>query len=210
MELKVSIFDVLTYLLPGLLYLTSLVLLSDLILEQNILFPLLSPTISQAITFLIVSYILGHTLQPLYRLSPFVHIFKGKVDENTDQILEKIKGNLNDIRIKNGCSSRAILEKILSLHDEKLSRSSSRFLALAIFMRNLSFPFMLLAFVVVPRFEQIGIPQTAFLTISLIAMSLLSSYRSARYRRFANVAAIEGMTALHLKDYNFFDESGNQ
>jgi len=205
MELKVSIFDVLTYLLPGLLYLTSLVLVSDLVLEQDILLPLLSPTISQAVTFLIVSYILGHTLQPLYRLSPFVHIFKGKVDENTDQLLENVKGSLNVLRIKNGCSSRAILEKILSLHDEKLSRSSSRFLALAIFMRNLSFPFMLLAFVIVPRYKQIGIYQTAFLTVSLVVMSLLSSYRSARYRRFADVAAIEGMIALHLKEYKFFD-----
>ena len=204
MELKVSIFDVLTYLLPGLLYFTSFVLIADLVLQNNIFISLLEPNVSQAITVLIVSYILGHTLQPIYKLSPFVHIFKKKVDENTDSLLEMTKGEFNKLRIDNGCSSRAILEKVLLLHDEKLARSSSRFLALSIFMRNLSFPFLLLAFVIVPRFKQLGIAFTTLIVVSLIIMSLLSSYRAGRYRRFSNVAAIEGVAALHLKDFKFF------
>ena len=204
MELKVSIFDVLTYLLPGLLYFTSFVLIADLILQNSIFVSFLKPNVSQAVTVLIISYILGHTLQPIYKLSPFVHIFKGKVDEITDSLLEITEGEFNNTRIDKGCSSRAILEKVLLLHDEKLARSSSRFLALSIFMRNLSFPFLLLAFVVVPRIDQLGTVLTTLMVCALITMSLLSSYRASRYRRFANVAAIEGIAALHLKDFKFF------
>jgi len=158
MELKVSIFDVLTYLLPGLLYFISFIMIADLAITIDILPYFLKPNITQAIAILIISYVFGHTLQPIYKLSPFVHIFRKKinVDENTDLLLKNVDKKLTIEINRLGCSSRAILEKILVLHDEKLARSSSRFLALATFMRNLSFPFLLLAFAIIPRFQQLG------------------------------------------------------
>ena len=71
-------------------------------------------------------------------------------------------------------------------------------------MRNLSFPFLLLAFAVIPRFDQLGVVLTGAITFTLIIMSLLSSYRAARYRKFANTAAIEGLAAIHLRKKVFF------
>lgn len=206
MELKVSIFDVLTYLLPGLLYFVSFVFIADLAIKTEIFSMLIKPNVTQSIGVLIISYILGHTLQPIYRLSPFVHIFRGKgnIDENIDSLLGEAGEEFNERIKKMGCSSRAIIEKIIQLKDEKLARTSSRFLALSIFMRNLSFPFLLLAFAVIPRFDQLGVIFTGAITFTLIIMSLLSSYRSARYRKFANTAAIEGLAAIHLWKKVFF------
>jgi hypothetical protein len=205
MELKVSIFDVLSYLLPGLVYFLSIALIGDFFINENLILKLVNSSNSMIILIFVFSYILGHALQPLHKLNFFKYFFKShKNHEKIIQpLIDKIDPSIISIIEEGKCSKRAILEHILQIHNEKLAYSASRFLALALFVRNLSFSFLLLA-IVTPLTHQYF--STTIICLLIFLFLLMSISLLHRYERFAyNATRIvtEGIIALNLKNFDF-------
>lgn len=207
MEVKISIFDILSYLMPGFLYLFSIVFIADSFVQQDLITPLLNPTTPQIIAMLIIAYILGHALQSLYRANPLLYFYEDKRHKGVDLLLKNINSDVAKNYKKFGYSNRAILENILQLHNENLAHTASRFLAMYTFLRNLSFPFFLLSITTILRNEYIGFHLSIYLSLILFAMSILSLHRAQKYKNWANSTVTEGIIALSLNKSDFFTKN---
>ena len=208
MELKVSIFDVLSYLLPGLIYFVSITLIGDFFIDKNLMLFLLNSSNLIIALILIFSYILGHALQPLHKLNIFKFFFKNQKnhDKALQPIIDKINPEIIEILNREKYSKRAVLERVLKLHNEDLANSASRFLALALFVRNLSFPFLLLAIVTPLTYQYFSITVICLLIFLFLLISITLLYRYERFGHYSNRIVAEGIIALNLQNFDFISK----
>lgn len=205
MESKISLFDVLSYLLPGLIYFLAFVIIGNYFTEKNLIGTLLNASNTITILIIIFSYMIGHATQPLHKIN-FLKFFLSK-QVNLDKILEPILNQLNPeiLAILNHTtySKRAILERVLKLHNENLANTSSRFLALALFLRNLSSPFLLLAIITPLTHEYLSTTIICLLIIFFLLIAIALLHRHKRFEQYAHKSIVEGIIALNLRSYDF-------
>ena len=101
---------------------------------------------------------------------------------------------------------KSILERILKLHNESLANSASRFLALALFVRNLSFPFLLLALIIPLTYQYFSIKIICLLIFLFLLISISLLYRYSRFEHYSYKIVAEGIIALNLQNFNLFKE----
>jgi len=208
MELKVSIFDVLSYMLPGLVYFLVILIIGDFFIEKNLILTLLNLQNSIIILIIIFSYILGHAFQPLHKINIFNFFFlkKKELEKELQPIIMQLNPEVLEIINQQKYSKRAILERVLKLHNEELANSSARFLALALFLRNLSFPFLLVTLVMPLTAKYFSITIVFLLTFLCLFISITLLYRYVRFEQYAHRSIAEGIIALKLKDFNFINK----
>ena len=208
MEFKVSIFDIFSYLFPGLIYFLSIVIIGDFFIQKELIPSLLNLPNFIIVLIIIFSYMLGHALQPLHKINFFKFFFKNtkKLENQLQPIINQIDSEVFEILEKQGYSKRAILERVLRLHNQELANSSSQFLALALFVRNLSFPFLLLALLMPLTTQYFSLTIIFLLSFLFLLTSISLLYRYQRFELYSHKSIAEGIIALSLEDFDFFKQ----
>jgi len=206
MEVKISIFDILSYMMPGFLYLIIFIVVGDSFVDHNLILLLIKSSTPQVILIIFIAYMIGHALQPTYRINPIMLLFKKEKYDNIDTVLASINHHISEKTKKLGVSNRSILVNIIDMHNERLSNRARRFLAMSKFMRNLSFPFMLLSVVTIIRHDYLGVYGSLFMSGIFMTMSILSIYRSKRYRKWSYSSVVEGIIGISLSQNKLFTD----
>lgn len=148
MSVSLSLYDVFSNIVPGLIYLFAIQELIKMFGKSNVDILQMS-TSGQVLFIILIAFVLGHlfttfTYEWWYRV--FVKIYEDK------SALEKVKSRFPDLKLKFQPMDSELLLSVIQSHNKNMAEKIEGFRANAIMMRNISFGLFLIGLIELTNF----------------------------------------------------------
>ncbi len=148
MSVSLSLYDVFSNIVPGLIYLFAIQELIKMFGKSNVDILQMS-TSGQVLFIILIAFVLGHlfttfTYEWWYRV--FVKIYEDK------SALEKVKFRFPDLKLKFQPMDSELLLSVIQSHNKNMAEKIEGFRANAIMMRNISFGLFLIGLIELTNF----------------------------------------------------------